>query len=745
MRTTVPPLSANLRSKSSSLHDLLSSKTETNNGLVHEQTGEQQEDGGDIPASPAATHGIHSWSDSETSAYISWINALLPPTDLDLAHLLPLTNAETFFDACRTGVLLAKLLDKTIPGSIPMERIHRKPKTEIHMRENCGLVLDACRKVGVKTLNIGPADVMAGVPHLCLALVWQIIKVGLMSKIQVDDPSAPTDQPKSKAGTSTQAVPQDRVLLQWINRELKRNGCPRSVSNFGTDLSDSECYAHLLSSIGDGGGINVTGVLQERDFYRRAEMVLDAADALGCRYFVTPKEIVAGNRKLSMAFLAVLHEAMIRLGRHGERDQVARHRETSETFAQQSSEIKRLKDELDTMRAKMKIVEYQNAELQQLEGRAMGEVGGYKKKVDALQTQVKELLAERSTLESEAETAQADAAALRKENGELQKKTRSLKEESGLLRAEIKALTSENRSLQQELDNLLQELRDQATELKEKLMEAGETVARMTTERVKLRAELDEMTIERAQLRQEIEAQTAARYKLEEELDMRQHELKRISVVTDSAIREKEMLHKRVSDMEIDIEATEGLLQSQDAPPETRAIQVGLEALLETDTTPAIVEDQLRSSTATLSTSKRPRSVSLLARNSTSDLQLLGSPLGLRSRASSVTSGTSTSDRPRVLPVAVQIKWLLDDKDKLKDDLEKALNRVRNLEETIRMLKSASEAVRLAQAMDPVADVERPVSEVVERMDKINTEMRALTTRIRTRHHPTSKLHTSMT
>ncbi|TPX68939.1 hypothetical protein SpCBS45565_g02778 [Spizellomyces sp. 'palustris'] len=713
MRTTVPPLSANLRSKSSSLHDLLSSKTENNNGVVNEQTG--QEDA-DIPASPA-THGIHSWSDSETSAYISWINALLPPTDLDLAHLLPLTDAETFFDACRTGVLLAKLLDKTMPGSIPMERIHRKPRTEIHMRENCGLVLDACRKVGVKTLNIGPADVMAGVPHLCLALVWQIIKVGLMSKIQVDDASAPTGQPKSKAGTPTQAIPQDRVLLQWINRELKRNECPRSVSNFGADLSDSECYAHLLSSIGDGGGISVPGVLQEKDLFRRAEMVLDAADALGCRYFVTPKEIVAGNRKLSMAFLAVLHEAMIRLGKHGERDQVARHRETSETLAQQSSEIKRLKDELDTMRAKMKIVEYQNAELQQLEGRAMGEVGGYKKKVDTLQTKVKEFLAEKSTLESEAETAQADAAALRKEKGELQKKTRSLKEESGLLRAEIKALTSENRSLQQELDTLLQELRDQATELKEKLTEAGETVARMTTERVKLRAELDEVTIERAQLRQEVEAQTAARYKLEEELDMRQHELKRISVVTDSAIREKEMLHKRVSDMEIDIEATEGLLQFQDAPPETRAIQVGLEALLETDATPE--EDRLRSSTATLSTSKRPRSVSLLARNSTSDLQPLGSPLGLRSRASSVTSGTSTSDRPRVLPVAVQIKWLLDDKDKLKDDLERALNRVRNLEETVRMVKSASEAVRLAQTMDPRVDVERPVSEVVERMDKV--------------------------
>jgi hypothetical protein len=46
--------------------------------------------------------------------------------------------------------------------------------------------------------------------------------------------------------------------------------------------------------------------LNESDVTRRAEKVLQNADKLGCRKFVRPRDIVAGNAKLNLAFVANL-------------------------------------------------------------------------------------------------------------------------------------------------------------------------------------------------------------------------------------------------------------------------------------------------------------------------------------------------------------------------------------------------------------------------------------------------------
>jgi len=46
--------------------------------------------------------------------------------------------------------------------------------------------------------------------------------------------------------------------------------------------------------------------LQTRDLHERAEQVLQNADAIGCRKFLTPSSLVAGNPKLNLAFVANL-------------------------------------------------------------------------------------------------------------------------------------------------------------------------------------------------------------------------------------------------------------------------------------------------------------------------------------------------------------------------------------------------------------------------------------------------------
>ncbi|KAK1902918.1 Plastin-2 [Dissostichus eleginoides] len=78
-------------------------------------------------------------------------------------------------------------------------------------------------------------------------------------------------------------------------------------------IQDSKAYYSILNQVapkGDEEGIppiaiDVSG-LREKDDVQRAEMMLQQADRLGCRQFVMPTDVVRGNPKLNLAFVANL-------------------------------------------------------------------------------------------------------------------------------------------------------------------------------------------------------------------------------------------------------------------------------------------------------------------------------------------------------------------------------------------------------------------------------------------------------
>lgn len=69
-------------------------------------------------------------------------------------------------------------------------------------------------------------------------------------------------------------------------------------------MKDGENYTVLLNQLKPD--ICSRGPLQTRDLLQRAEQVLDNADKLQCRKFLTPTSLVAGNPKLNLAFVANL-------------------------------------------------------------------------------------------------------------------------------------------------------------------------------------------------------------------------------------------------------------------------------------------------------------------------------------------------------------------------------------------------------------------------------------------------------
>jgi plastin-1 len=76
------------------------------------------------------------------------------------------------------------------------------------------------------------------------------------------------------------------------------------VKNFSKDVCDGENYTVLLNQLKPEECSRAP--LQTSDVRQRAEQVLDNAAKIGCRKYLTPASLVAGNPRLNLAFVANL-------------------------------------------------------------------------------------------------------------------------------------------------------------------------------------------------------------------------------------------------------------------------------------------------------------------------------------------------------------------------------------------------------------------------------------------------------
>uniref|UniRef100_A0A8C2DDK9 Plastin 1 (I isoform) n=1 Tax=Cyprinus carpio TaxID=7962 RepID=A0A8C2DDK9_CYPCA len=260
----------------------------------------------------------HSYSDEEKVAFVNWINKALAD-DPDCKQLIPMDpETDSLFKSVKDGILLCKMINLSQPDTIDERVINTKKCTPFTMTENLVLALNSASAIGCTVVNIDAQDMKAGTPHLVLGLLWQIIKIGLFLSSRVLIASEELDHLMSMS-------PED-LLLRWVNYHLKAAGW-QQIRNFSDDIKDSRAYFHLLNQIspkGDGDDemridIDMSG-FSERDDEKRAELMLRQADRLDCRQFVTPNDVVAGNHKLNIAFIANLfntYPALNRPARNG--------------------------------------------------------------------------------------------------------------------------------------------------------------------------------------------------------------------------------------------------------------------------------------------------------------------------------------------------------------------------------------------------------------------------------------------
>ncbi|KAM9036452.1 plastin-1 isoform X2 [Sarcophilus harrisii] len=255
----------------------------------------------------------HSYAEEEKVAFVNWINKALEK-DPDCKHLIPMDPTDnSLFKSLADGILLCKMINFSEPDTIDERAINKKKLTPFTISENLNLALNSASAIGCTVINIGAQDLKEGKPHLVLGLLWQIIKAGLFADIEISRNEALIAllNEGEELEELLKLSPED-LLLRWVNYHLAKAGWQK-ISNFSEDIKDSRAYFHLLNQIAPKGDkddelpitIDLSGFNETNDM-KRATLMLQEADKLGCRQFVSPADVVSGNPKLNLAFVANL-------------------------------------------------------------------------------------------------------------------------------------------------------------------------------------------------------------------------------------------------------------------------------------------------------------------------------------------------------------------------------------------------------------------------------------------------------
>ncbi|XP_022771704.1 fimbrin-5-like isoform X2 [Durio zibethinus] len=250
----------------------------------------------------------HAINESEKASYVAHINSYLAE-DKFLKNFLPIDPAtDALFDLAKTGVLLCKLINVAVLGTIDERAINTKKVLNPWERnENHTLCLNSAKAIGCTVVNIGTQDLVEGRPHLVLGLISQIIKIQLLADLNLKKtPQLVELVDDSKDVEELLGLAPEKVLLKWMNFHLKKVGYEKQVTNFSSDLKDGEAYAYLLNALAPEH--STLSTLDSKDPTERANLVLEQAEKLDCKRYLTPKDIVEGSPNLNLAFVAQIFQ-----------------------------------------------------------------------------------------------------------------------------------------------------------------------------------------------------------------------------------------------------------------------------------------------------------------------------------------------------------------------------------------------------------------------------------------------------
>ncbi|KAB5521190.1 hypothetical protein DKX38_025509 [Salix brachista] len=276
-------------------------------GLASAKSGASKQSSSFLKAT--TTTLLHTISESEKASYVAHINSYLGD-DPFLKQFLPVDQATNdLFNLAKDGVLLCKLINVAVPGTIDERAINTKRVLNPWERnENHTLCLNSAKAIGCTVVNIGTQDLVEGRPHLLLGLISQIIKIQLLADLSLKKtPQLVELVDANNDVEELMGLAPEKILLKWMNFHLKKAGYEKPVSNFSSDLKDGKAYAYLLNVLAPEHCSPST--LDSKDPTERAKLVLDHAERMDCKRYLKPEDIVEGSPNLNLAFVAqIFHQ-----------------------------------------------------------------------------------------------------------------------------------------------------------------------------------------------------------------------------------------------------------------------------------------------------------------------------------------------------------------------------------------------------------------------------------------------------
>lgn len=124
----------------------------------------------------------------------------------------------------------------------------KQPLNIFRMKENLNLAIQSCKGIGCVVISIDAETIIKGTEHLILGLVWQIIRIQMLGKIDLKHhPFLIRLLKNDEELDDLLKLPKEELLLRWINYHLKNAGYEKEVKNFGDDLKDGTAYIALLN------------------------------------------------------------------------------------------------------------------------------------------------------------------------------------------------------------------------------------------------------------------------------------------------------------------------------------------------------------------------------------------------------------------------------------------------------------------------------------------------------------------
>ncbi|KAF0984975.1 hypothetical protein FDP41_000014 [Naegleria fowleri] len=256
--------------------------------------------------SVSGVSGVHSFDRDEVESFAEYISNQLKD-DADVQSKMPIVGDE-LFNAVKDGIILCKLINIAAPHTIDERVINVKGQLNPwQINENCELAINSAAGIGCKTVNITRSSIQEGKPHIVLGLLWQVIKKSVTKDITIKHhPELVLLLKEGEDMESFVNLPIEEILMRWVNYHLAKSPLSgtRKITNFSTDIADSEIYTHLLNQIAPD--VCDLSPLQEDDLLKRANFMLDQAEKIDGRQFIKAGDVVKGNTKLNLAFIANL-------------------------------------------------------------------------------------------------------------------------------------------------------------------------------------------------------------------------------------------------------------------------------------------------------------------------------------------------------------------------------------------------------------------------------------------------------